>query len=110
LDLAHGTTAPLAIDSASFGTTSCGSKYSFSPSPSQAGQAPCGALNEKSRGSISGMVKPETGQENFSEKMMRLSGTPPTPAAADPLAAPFLLMPLPASFSRPGTTPSARST
>ena len=28
-------------------------------------------MKEKSRGSISEMVKPETGQANFSEKMMR---------------------------------------
>ena len=41
------------------------------PSPSQVGQAPNGLLNENSRGSISGMVKPETGQANFAEKMMR---------------------------------------
>ena len=41
------------------------------PSPSQAGQAPKGLLKENSRGSISSMVKPETGQANFSEKMMR---------------------------------------
>ena len=41
------------------------------PSPSQAGQAPNGLLKENSRGSISGMVKPETGQANFSEKRMR---------------------------------------
>ena len=36
------------------------------PSPSQSGQAPKGALNENSRGSISGMVKPLTGQAKFS--------------------------------------------
>ena len=41
------------------------------PSPSQAGQAPNGLLKENSRGSISGMVKPDTGQANFSEKRMR---------------------------------------
>ena len=49
------------------GTTSSGSKYSFMPSPSQAGQAPYGLLNENSRGSISSMVKPETGQANLAE-------------------------------------------
>ena len=37
-------------------------------------QAPEGELNENSRGSISGMVKPETGQANFSEKMIRPGG------------------------------------
>ena len=41
------------------------------PSPSQAGQAPCGELKEKSRGSISSMVKPETGQANLAEKISR---------------------------------------
>ena len=41
------------------------------PSPPQAGQAPNGLLNENSRGSISEMVKPETGQANFSEKIRR---------------------------------------
>ena len=43
----------------------------MTPSPSQAGQAPNGLLNENSRGSISAMVKPETGQANFSEKVSR---------------------------------------
>ena len=43
------------------------------PSPPQAGQAPNGLLKENSRGSISGMVKPETGQANFSEKISRLA-------------------------------------
>ena len=42
------------------------------PSPPQAGQAPNGLLKENSRGSISGMVKPDTGQANFSEKIMPL--------------------------------------
>ncbi len=41
------------------------------PSPSHSGQAPKGLLKEKSRGSISEMVKPETGQANFSEKRRR---------------------------------------
>src|SRR3984893_15236756 len=43
------------------------------PSPPQAGQAPNGLLKENSRGSISGMVKPDTGQANFSEKIRRLA-------------------------------------
>src|SRR5579864_8322038 len=54
----------------SSGTTSSGSKNSLVPSPSQAGQAPNGLLNENSRGSISGMVNPETGQANFDEKIV----------------------------------------
>ncbi len=41
------------------------------PRPSQAGQAPAGALNENSRGSISSMVKPETGQAKRAENVMR---------------------------------------
>ena len=41
------------------------------PSPPHFGQAPNGLLNENSRGSISGMVKPDTGQANFSEKTIR---------------------------------------
>ena len=41
------------------------------PSPPHFGQAPNGLLNENSRGSTSGMVKPETGQANFSEKISR---------------------------------------
>src|SRR5260221_12427330 len=41
------------------------------PSPPQAGQAPNGLLNENRRGSISEIVKPDTGQANFSENMMR---------------------------------------
>ena len=41
------------------------------PRPPQCGQAPKGLLKENSRGSISGMVKPETGQANLAEKMMR---------------------------------------
>ena len=44
------------------------SNTSFSPRPSQAGQAPWGALKLNSRGSISAMVKPETGQANFSRE------------------------------------------
>ena len=41
------------------------------PRPPHFGQAPNGLLNENSRGSISGMVKPDTGQANFSEKTRR---------------------------------------
>ena len=43
----------------------------FGASPSQVGQAPPGLLKENSRGSISGMVKPETGQANSPENRMR---------------------------------------
>jgi hypothetical protein len=38
--------------------------------PPHLGQAPKGLLKEKSRGSISGIVNPETGQANLEEKRM----------------------------------------
>ncbi len=47
--------------------TRSASIFCSTPRPPQAGQAPNGLLNENSRGSISGMVKPDTGQANFSE-------------------------------------------
>ena len=53
------------------GTMRSASIRCSAPSPLQTGQAPKGALNEKSRGSISGIVKPDTGQANFAEKVMR---------------------------------------
>ena len=53
------------------GTIMSGSIRISWPRPSQAGQAPNGLLNENSLGSISGMVKPETGQANFEEKVTR---------------------------------------
>ncbi len=52
-----------------------GIEISFEPSPSHSGQAPCGLLKENSRGSISGMVKPETGQANFDDMISRF-GSP----------------------------------
>ena len=74
--MAHGAIAPRISVSPSSGTISRGSKNSSTPSPSQAGQAPNGALNENSRGSISGMVKPLTGQAKFSEKVIRCGSSP----------------------------------
>ena len=53
------------------GTTSSGSNCNSVPRPSHVGQAPAGALNENSRGSISSMVKPETGQAKRAEKVTR---------------------------------------
>ena len=53
------------------GTTSSASKRISLPRPSHLGQAPAGALNEKRRGSISSMVKPDTGQAKRAEKVMR---------------------------------------
>ena len=58
----------LARDREVSGATRSGSNFSSVPRPSQAGQAPKGLLKEKRRGSISSMVKPETGQANFSER------------------------------------------
>ena len=55
----------------SSGTTSSGSKKLSRPSPSQAGQAPCGELKLNSRGSISSIVKPETGQAKREENTVR---------------------------------------
>ena len=60
--------APFFSASAGSGTMSSGSIACLVPRPSHSGQAPNGLLKEKSRGSISAMVKPETGQANFSEK------------------------------------------
>ena len=48
-----------------------GSKYIVVPNPSQLGHAPNGLLNEKSRGSISSIVKPDTGQAKRAEKIVR---------------------------------------
>ena len=68
---AQGTMAPLASESEASGTVSAGSNLSSVPRPSHLGHAPNGLLNENSRGSISSMVKPETGQAKRWEKMMR---------------------------------------
>ena len=56
------------------------------PRPPHSGQAPNGLLNENSRGSISGMVKPDTGQANFSEKISRSAVALRPRLAAAPLA------------------------
>src|SRR5215813_11808806 len=69
--LAQGATAPSLSDLVVSGTTSAASNLSCTPRPSQVGQAPAGLLNEKSLGSISGIVKPDTGHANFWLKMMR---------------------------------------
>ncbi len=53
------------------GTTRPESMCIIVPRPSQDGQAPNGLLNENSRGSISSIVKPETGQENRAENVVR---------------------------------------
>ncbi len=69
--MAQGAIAPFFRLSEESGTIMSGSMRISWPSPSQAGQAPKGLLKENRRGSISGIVKPETGQANFDEKTMR---------------------------------------
>ena len=67
----HGAMAPLFRLRLGLGIISSGSIYSLAPIPSQCGQAPNGLLKENSRGSISSIVKPETGQANLEEKTVR---------------------------------------
>ena len=57
----QGATAPSASGRDSSGTTRAGSTSKTSPRPWQSGQAPCGELNEKARGVISGMLMPHDG-------------------------------------------------
>ena len=64
-------TAPAASERSGCTTTRAGSKNSLTPRPSHVGHAPTGELNENRRGSISAMVKPETGQANFAENVVR---------------------------------------
>ncbi len=75
--MAHGASAPCAIESSGSGTTSSGSISSCEPRPVQRWQAPCGALNEKIRGSSSGIEVPHFRQANFSEKVS-VSPSPPS--------------------------------
>src|SRR3954471_24489604 len=63
--------APRFSVAVSSGTTRAGSTRISCPMPPQAGQAPNGLLNENSRGSISGMVKPDNGQAKRCEKVRR---------------------------------------
>src|SRR3989304_717236 len=65
--LAHGLTAPCAIVKFLFGNTNSSSTSNFVPNPVQAGQAPCGLLKEKFRGSISIIFIPHLGQANLSD-------------------------------------------
>src|SRR5215217_7175978 len=87
-DLAHGALAPCSSDRPWSSTISSSSKNSSTPNPAQDGQAPNGALNENSRGSISAMVKPETGQANFSEKVIRRGPSSPASSANSASAMP----------------------
>ena len=51
------------------GTTKFGSTFKLCPIPSHSSHAPYGELNENNLGSISSIVKPLSGQENFDEKV-----------------------------------------
>src|SRR3954471_1002583 len=62
------------------GTTRSGSISICEPSPVQRSHAPCGELNEKIRGSSSGIDGPWSGHANFSEYRYRsASASPPRP-------------------------------
>ena len=61
---------PSAIDFRSSGITNFGSTYRSTPSPSHSVQAPKGELKEKSLGSISSIVKPDSGHANLEEKII----------------------------------------
>ena len=54
----------------------------WKPRPPQSGQAPAGALNEKSRGSMSGKLISQTGQTYFS--VSSLSGIPSETSSTKP--------------------------
>ena len=71
---AQGAIAPSASDFDSSGTTRCGSKSTIAPRPWHSGQAPCGELNEKARGVISGMLMPQSTQASRREN----SRSPPS--------------------------------
>src|ERR1051326_7301790 len=63
--LLQGRMAPSARVSLLFGITKSGSTVSLVPRPLQSGQAPCGELNEKSRGSSSLSDMWPSGHANF---------------------------------------------
>ncbi len=63
----QASTAPVSSDKLSSATIISGSNSEVVPSPWQSGQAPCGLLNEKTRGSSSGrFTSGWIGQANFS--------------------------------------------
>ena len=65
----YGSSAPLSMQIDPSGTTRPGSISWVEPRPWQAGQAPCGLLKLKMRGSISGSEMPQWMQANFSLKV-----------------------------------------
>src|SRR5215207_6247226 len=65
----HGNTTPSRIEIRGSPSTSSSLTRRRVPSPPQVGQAPNGELNEKWRGSSSGIEIPQTGQPYFSENV-----------------------------------------
>ena len=63
----HGASAPSLRESVSSGTTSSGSTSNLVPSPVQTGQAPYGELKEKSLGTSSVKLIPQSLHAIFSE-------------------------------------------
>ena len=63
----HGLIAPSIIDNPSSGTIFFGSAEYIFPMPSHPLHAPIGLLNEKSLGSISPRLNPDTGHANLVE-------------------------------------------
>src|SRR5262249_46764360 len=86
----HGAMAPLRSVAFLSGIMRSASMCCSTPRPPQAGQAPDGLLNENSRGSISEIVKPETGQANFSANVMRPASAAAALGALGLLGPPFL--------------------
>src|SRR6267378_2995749 len=75
----HAAIAPAAMLFEGSGTTFAGSTSSREPSPSQAGHAPYGELNEKLRGSRVSTLKPQPGHDapwlNSSSSASRRAGS-----------------------------------
>ena len=69
MDFAQGSITP---SCGLFGSeiTRFGSTFRLCPMPSHSSQAPYGELNEKSLGSISSIVNPLSGHENFDENVI----------------------------------------
>ena len=67
--LLQGLIAPSAKVKRGFGITKSGSTVSLVPKPLHSGQAPCGLLKEKSRGSNSERLMCPSGQANFWERI-----------------------------------------
>src|SRR3989338_4012921 len=72
----HGRMAPSAMLKRLFGITRSGSTSSFVPRPVHVGHAPCGELNENSRGSSSGRLMLHNGHAKCSENTL-VSSLPP---------------------------------